>query len=29
MPQRSILKCDHKSVCLSSSPHTAVADFRR
>ncbi|CAI7574610.1 unnamed protein product [Penicillium glandicola] len=29
MPQRSTSKCDHASVCLSSSPHAAVAGFRR
>ncbi|KAJ5372307.1 Peptidase M54 archaemetzincin [Penicillium concentricum] len=29
MPQRSILKCNHTSVCLASSPHAAVAGFRR
>ncbi|KAF9252961.1 hypothetical protein DTO006G1_2192 [Penicillium roqueforti] len=29
MPQRSISKCDHTCVCLSSSPHAAVAGFRR
>ncbi|KAJ5970951.1 peptidase M54 [Penicillium vulpinum] len=29
MPRRPISKCDHKFVCLSSSPHAAVAGFRR
>ncbi|KAJ5816715.1 Peptidase M54 archaemetzincin [Penicillium robsamsonii] len=29
MPQRSILKCDHTPVCLSSSSHAGVAGFRR
>ncbi|CAG8905553.1 unnamed protein product [Penicillium egyptiacum] len=29
MPQRPISKCDHTSVCLSCSPHAAIAGFRR
>ncbi|KAJ6178537.1 Peptidase M54 archaemetzincin [Penicillium mononematosum] len=29
MPQRSISKCEHTSICLSSSPHAAIAGFRR
>lgn len=29
MSQKSISKCDHKSICLSSSTHATVAGFRR
>ncbi|OQE18850.1 hypothetical protein PENFLA_c020G04785 [Penicillium flavigenum] len=29
MPQRSISKCEHTATCLSSSPHAAIAGFRR